>query len=128
MNDYCYDVIEVNEAANTDEVWYAGPTGSGEWLLDVVQFLPYTTTAADGTDYITVAVKNGSTTLGSFNTNSGGTGAALTAGAVTGVTLSGGKSLEFTGGTDVVTVASTNAGCGKAIEGKLQFRFKKLRS
>tara|TARA_Y100000004_G_scaffold184490_1_gene233590 strand:+ start:1592 stop:1957 length:366 start_codon:yes stop_codon:yes gene_type:complete len=59
--------------------------------LKEVRLVANVTFAADASHYITLSIKNGSTTLASRATNSSG----LTAGASEALTLSGGSALDF---------------------------------
>lgn len=113
-------------AAGTGEDRYVLPPGlSGEWYLEAADFLPATTSATHASNYTTLALKNGSTTLGSLTTNSSG-GAALTAGTASPFTLSGGKSREFTARTDALTVNKTDAASGAILDGSLNLIWRRL--
>lgn len=116
--------IAVEEAAGTDETLYAGVPFAGEWKLTDAVFIPDTTTGADATDYVTLTVKQGSTTLASWSSAA----AALTAGTAYPATLAGGAALEFGGnGADVATIANANTGStGVAIKGLLHLGFVRL--
>lgn len=119
--------IEVNESANTDEIWYSVVPFAGTWKLESAYFVPDTTTAADASDYVKIEVFNGSTSLGSHSTKDDAEGA-LTAGTAAAISLSGGASLEFTGQTGEIKVATDNTGSsGKAIEGRMVLGLRKVR-
>lgn len=78
-----------------------------------VKLIPATSVSTHASNYITVTVKSGSTTLGTFTTNSSG-GAAMTAGTPITVTLTGtGADLEIAAG-GLVTFDVTKAGTGPA--------------
>lgn len=78
-----------------------------------LKIIPATSVSTHASNYITVTVKSGSTTLATFTTNSSG-GAAMTAGTVITMTLSGtGTELEIAAG-GLVTVEVAKAGTGPA--------------
>jgi hypothetical protein len=116
--------IQIEEAAGTDETLYVGvPAADGaEWKLIYASFVPSTTTAANATDYVTLAVLNGATSLGSLDTSA----TAFTAGTTRSMTLSDIAAAEFTAGTDALKVTVTNATTtGAAIHGTLMVVFEK---
>lgn len=78
-----------------------------------LKIVPATSVSTHASNYITVTVKSGSTTLATFTTNSSG-GAAMTAGTVITMTLTGtGTELEIAAG-GLVTVEVAKAGTGPA--------------
>lgn len=78
-----------------------------------LKIVPATSVSTHASNYITVTVKSGSTTLATFTTNSSG-GAAMTAGTVITMTLSGtGTELEIASG-GLITVEVAKAGTGPA--------------
>lgn len=112
-------LLAVQLAANVNKTLYvAAPGASGEKVvLKSLVFVPDSDGAVsiDGTNYITVTAKQGSTSLGSFTTNTGGT--ALVAGTAVAFTLSGGVALEFDALTDLLTIDSVKTGTGAVLKG-----------
>lgn len=110
-------------AAGTDEERGICHGLQGEWRLSAAYFQPCTTTATDASNYTTLSVKAGlaGTSLGTLTTNSSG-GAALTAGTVSTVSLSGGTAREF-GATDPIYVEKDDTGTGAAADGVWTFVF-----
>ena len=105
------------QAANANKTFYCpvpGPSSAKMWLKSLV-FIPDSDGAVslDGTNYITVTAKNGSNSLGSFNTNTGGT--VLVAGTAVAFSLSG--EIEFTALTGALTVDSVKTGTGAVLKG-----------
>lgn len=116
----------VSLAANTNKTLYAATPGlSGEkYVLENLIFVPDSDGAVsiDGTNYITVTVKNGSTSLGSFTTTTGGT--ALVAGTAVVFSLSG-AALQFSAG-DIVTLDSVKTGTGAVLKGTFTGTFRQI--
>jgi hypothetical protein len=112
-------------AAGTDKTYYIDIPYVAEWEIIGASFTPDGDGAVSthGTDYISLAVKQGSTTIASLTTNSSG-GAALVAGTPTVMTLSNAPSTEFTGKTDVISLVGTNAGGGKVLKGVVSLMVK----
>ncbi len=114
-------------AANVNKTTYvAAPGLSGtKSVLESLVFIPDSDGAVslDGTNYITVTAKRGSTSLGSFNTNTGGT--ALVAGTAVAFTLSG--DLEFDALTEALTIDSVKTGTGAVLKGVFTATFRVLR-
>lgn len=118
----------ISVAAGTAEIGYVTPpAASGAWELTSCAIVPLTTTAVHAANYVTCSIKNGGTTLGSTTTNSSG-GSALTAGTPQSPALSGGTSLEFTAGTDVVTIDIAHTGSGAAFDCLIECFFQKIRA
>lgn len=112
-------------AAGTGETFYAA-LPAGKWKLTKASFTSWTARTANDTNYTTIAVKNGATTLASEATTTGDTGN-LTAGGVLDLVITGtGTSLEFDGG-DVISVTKTDAGSGLALDGEFLLEFEALR-
>lgn len=108
--------VSFSIATNTNYTGYIAQPNPGKWELASLYFTPDSAGAVsiDGTNYITVTAKNGSTSLGSFTTFTGGT--ALVAGTAVAITLSGGSSLIFNQG-DVLTIDSVKTGTGAVLKG-----------
>lgn len=78
-----------------------------------IKLIPATSVSTHASNYITITAKSGSTTLATFTTNSSG-GAAMFAGTVITMTLSGaGTELEIASG-GLVTFEVAKAGTGPA--------------
>jgi hypothetical protein len=115
----------VDVAANTaEDFWFMPPASSGEWFLDSAYFVPRDDIAIHGTDYVKEELFNGATSLGSITTYTGGT--AYAQGVPVPFTLSGGKSREFTGGTDTIKYAHTEGGTGPATNGDVYLGWRQL--
>lgn len=79
-----------------------------------VQLVPAASVATHGSNYITVNIKKGSTTIATMNTESAGT--AMTAGTVITLSITGsGKDLEIASG-GVLTVEVAKSGTGPTYE------------
>ena len=128
--DYCTLTLEVAEAAAAAEDWYVAVPFPGVWKLDAAYFVPYTTTAADASDWTILRLYDagGSNSIGNCTTNSGASnGGAFTAGTPVAVALSG--DLEFAGsGAEAMKVAKADDGNGAAAEGQFVFAFRKFRA
>lgn len=111
-------------ATNTNYTAYIAQPHAGEWELAALYFTPDSGGAVsiDGTNYITVTAKQGSTTLGSFTTFTGGT--ALVAGTPVAISLSGGTALVFSQG-DVLTIDEVKTGTGAVLKGTFTASFRK---
>lgn len=114
-------------AANVNKTTYIPAPGlSGTTVvLESLVFIPDSDGAVslDGTNYITVTAKRGSTILGSFNTNTGGT--ALVAGTAVSFTLSG--NLEFSALTQSLIIDSVKTGTGAVLKGVFTATYRVLR-
>lgn len=121
---YC----QLADAASANKTYdVALPSGS-EWRLESATYIPDSdgAVAVAGTDYRTISVKQGSTSLASINTNTGGT--AFVANSANALTVSGGTSREFTGGTDTVKIDSAATGSGKVAKGVVVLTFKQMQA
>lgn len=121
--------LVVQLAANVNKTMYIPVPGlSGEeYVLESLVFIPDSDGAVslDGTNYITVTAKQGSTSLGSFNTNTGGT--ALVAGTAVPFSLSG-AALQFSSLTDNLTIDSAKTGTGAVLKGVFVATFRQIRT
>lgn len=118
-------------AGSGDTLYEAPPQDGGSWYLESASILPHNTSATDGSNYATVTLRNGSTSLGSTTTNSSG-GAALTAAQKTALTLSGGVSREFdsapTGAnTEAANLLVAHTGTGVALDFDLLTTWTRIR-
>lgn len=110
-------------AAGTAEDRYVTPPAlAGEWYLEAATLLPATTDALDASNYTTIALKNGSTVLGSLSNET----VAFTAGTVRAFTLSGGKSREFTALADVLNVNKAETGSGGILDGSINLIWRRV--
>lgn len=120
-----FDFAEV--AAGTDEDYFLAVPMPGTWKLEAAYFASKTARTADDTNYSTLSVENGGTTIASAATTTGGTGD-LTAGEVVELSVSGsGTDLEFAQG-DAVTVGKTDSGTGLALDGAVTLYFSHVRA
>lgn len=111
--------LQLDQAtAGTAETVYATipEGGPAKWVVRGAEFQPDTNRTANNTDYATVAVKVGSTSLGSFTTEITGNGN-LVAGTPVAFTLSGAEAAPHTAGASHINVAVTKAGSGVAVTG-----------
>ena len=119
----------VQLAANVNKTMFIPVPGlSGEeYVLENLVFVPDSDGAVslDGTNYITVTAKQGSTSLGSFTTNTGGT--ALVAGTAVPFSLSG-AALQFSSLTDNLTIDSAKTGTGAVLKGVFVATFRQIRT
>lgn len=111
----------INVAADADETLYVVQPYAGTWKVRKAYLVPHDTTAANASNYVSVALKNGSTTLGTIDTSSTGN----TAGTAREFTLSGGSSLEVAQGS-VFTVAVTHPGTGAALDAYVAIELEKV--
>jgi len=114
--------VEINVAAGAAGEWYAAVPFDGEWKIEKAYFVPDADTPANGTDYTTLALDVGGTTIGSVDTSATG----MTKGTPREISLSGGAALELTGGTDVVKITKTESGLGAAVQGRLVLGIERL--
>jgi len=116
------DIVTI--AAGTAEDRYVTPPADdgGEWKLTYATYTPATTDAADASNYTTIALKNGATTLGSLSNAS----TAFTAGTPRAFTLTGGTSLEFTAGTDSLDVNKAETGTGGILDGAINLLWERV--
>jgi hypothetical protein len=123
----CILQVELSQGtANATEDHYITMPHAGEWKLDKAYLVVSTSVSADNTNYATVAIKQGSTTLVTEATTESDTGD-LTAGTAfaMAVLASGGASLEFGAG-DVVHVDVDKASSGVAVKGWITMSFKQI--
>lgn len=124
--EYTADLPFAAVAAGTDETWYVPLPSSGTWKLESAIFLPWTDRTANDTNYTTIAVKKGATTIASEATTTSDTGN-LTAGTALTLAITGaGTNLEF-GASAPVVVTKTDAGSGLALDGTFRFAFSAVR-
>ena len=111
-------------ANNVNKTTYIPAPGESGTRVSLVslQFIPDSDGAVsiDGTNYITVTAKNGSNTLGSFTTFTGGT--ALVAGTAVSFALSG--ELEFAASTGALIIDSVKTGTGAVLKGVFVANFR----
>lgn len=110
--------------AGTAEQRYCVPPGdTGEWFLRGATFVPATAVSANATNYTTISLKNGSTTLGTISTAT----TAFVLGTPRPFTLGGGVAREFTGMTDVLTIDKAESGTGGILDGCIVLLWERVR-
>jgi hypothetical protein len=115
--------------ANAAETVYATVPAGGpsKWVVRGAEFTPDTSRTADNTNYATVAVKVGSTTLGSFTTQITGNGD-LTAGTPVAFTLTGAEAAVHTASASHINVAVTKTASGLAVTGTVTVLIEAVRA
>jgi len=107
--------------AGTAETVYAMmPAGAyAKYAVVGASFVPDTSRTASDTDFATCAVKVGSQSLGSFTTQTSGSGGSgnLTAGTGLSFTLANSEAYPHTAGASHINVAVTKSGSGVALTG-----------
>ena len=99
--------------AGTAENHYITVPTAGEWLFKAAYINVNTTAALDGSNYATIALKQGATTVSSFDTSA----TTLTAGTSQALTnAAAGASAELGQG-DTLHLAVTKTGTGIAVKG-----------
>jgi hypothetical protein len=112
--------VQLNEAAAADRDYYVALPALGEIKVVSATFVPDSDGAAaiDGTEIRTISVKQGSTTVATVTTLTGGS--AFVAGTAVALTVTAGVAQDFTGGTDTIKVVSVHGGAtGKVAKGVL---------
>lgn len=109
--------------AGTADTAYACHGQDGEWELEDAYFVPDADAAANGTNYATISVAQGSDTIASFTTASTG----LTEGTARALTMSTSTvAARRFGPTDVVKCDKAVAAAGVAIAGRWVLAFRKV--
>lgn len=113
-----HDSRYISVSGTTDYDVYLTPGLPGEWV-PTVTWVPEVSTGADGSNYRTLDVKQGSTAIVTQVTTAS-TG--WTAGTPVALALisTAGLNAEFTGQTDVVKVSMGHAGTGATARGAIQ--------
>lgn len=106
----------VSASSTVDETRYM-PTYR-KLTLKRILLVPNETTAADGSNYLTLTVTNGSTTLATRTTES----AALTAGTVEALTLVATVDLDFSD-LGAIKIVKTHTGSGAVCDVEFAFEF-----
>ena len=99
--------------AGTAENHYLTVPSAGEWMLKKAYINVSTTVATHGSDYATIALKQGATTVSSFATDDG----ALTAGTAQALTNADAGASAVFGQGDTIHLNVAKSGGGKAILG-----------
>lgn len=112
--------------AGTDEDAYVVMPAGNEWKLEAAYFVPGANVTAHDTNYATLALKQGATSLASESTTTGDTGN-LTAGTAIALAMTAGtgSSREFGAG-DVCHVDVDKSGSGAALVGSVSLLFQKI--
>jgi hypothetical protein len=123
----CILQVELSQGtAGTDEDHYIAIPHAGEWKLDKAYLTPSANVTANDTNYATIAIKQGSSTLASEATTTSDTGN-LTAGTAfeMAVLQSAGAGLELGAG-DVIHVDVNKASSGVAVKGWISLSFNQI--
>ena len=109
--------LDQSTAGTAETVYAMMPVGAfAKYAVVGATFVPDTNRTASDTDYATCAVKVGSQSLGSFTTQTTGSGN-LTAGTGLAFTLSNEEAYPHTAGASHINVAVTKSGSGVALTG-----------
>jgi len=123
--------LDQTTAGTAETVYQTIPTGGpAKFRVVGATFQPDTNRTANDTDYATVAVKVGSQSLGSFTTQTTGSGGNgnLVAGTPVAFTLTNEEGYPHTAGSSHVNVAVTKAGSGVAITGMVTVLLEAVRA
>ncbi len=123
----CILQVELSQGtAGSTEDHYITMPHAGEWRLDKAYLVTSAAVTSNDTNYATIAIKQGSTTLVTESTTTSDTGN-LTAGTAFAMSVlaSGGASLDFGPG-DVVHVDVNKASSGVAVEGWITLSFNQI--
>lgn len=105
--------VSGTNAADTEYIWNPHPSKAVVTSLTIV---PNVAVAAHASNYLTVNVKKGATTIATFNTSTG-SGALMAAGTPIAMSISGGgQNLELAAGTGVFEVVTAMSGTGPAYD------------
>ena len=99
--------------AGTAEDHYLTVPCAGEWMLKKAYINVSTTVATDSSDYATIALKQGATTVSSWATDDG----ALTAGTAKALTNADAGASAVFGQGDTIHLSVAKSGGGKAVKG-----------
>jgi hypothetical protein len=99
--------------AGTAEDHYLTVPNAGEWMLKKAYINVSTTVATDSSDYVTIALKQGATTVASYVTSAG----ALTAGTAQALTNAAAGASAVFGQGDTIHLDVDKAGSGKKCVG-----------
>lgn len=111
--------------AGTADTAYTCHGQDGEWELEDAYFVPDDNRTADGSNYATISVAQGSDTIASFDTSATG----LTEGEARALTMSASTvAARRFGQTDVVKCAKAVTGIGVAITGRFVLAFRKVQA
>lgn len=120
--------LDQTTAGTAETVYATVPAGGpSKWVVRGAEFTPDTSRTADNTNYATVAVKVGSTTLGSFTTQITGNGD-LTAGTPVAFTLTGAEAAVHTASASHINVAVTKTASGLAVTGTVTVLIEAVRA
>lgn len=108
-------------AAASGEDWYWTQTLEGEWYIESAYYVPGTTKAIDATNYATMTLKQGSTSLGSLSNAV----VAFTAGTAREIDLVGGVARQLGKG-DVLNLNKADTATGAAMDGTLTFSLRRI--
>lgn len=112
--------LDQSTAGTAETVYAMVPAGGfAKYAVVGASFVPDTNRTASDTDYATCAVKVGSQSLGSFTTQTSGSGGTgnLVAGTGLSFTLTDEEAYPHTAGSSHINVAVTKSGSGVALTG-----------
>jgi|LakMenE01Jun11ns_1017448.scaffolds.fasta_scaffold9209762_2 hypothetical protein len=123
--------LDQSTAGTAETVYAMMPVGAfAKYAVVGATFVPDTNRTASDTDYATCAVRVGSQSLGSFTTQttgSGGTGN-LTAGTGLAFTLANEEAYPHSAGASHINVAVTKSGSGVALTGTVTVLIEAVRA
>ena len=120
--------LDQSTAGTAETVYAMMPVGAfAKYAVVGATFVPDTNRTASDTDYATCAVKVGSQSLGSFTTQTTGSGN-LTAGTGLAFTLSNEEAYPHTAGASHINVAVTKSGSGVALTGTVTVLIEAVRA
>jgi len=111
-------------AVTATTTYYASLGGaSGEWLLDSAELMPDGAFTADTTNYFTIAIKQGSNTIGTIDLST----QTLAAGTSVAFSLTKDVNAEFDGD-DPISAVVTETGTATMVASRVEMVFRKIRS
>lgn len=111
-------------AAGTDEEWYVGIPDDGTWRIVEVHVVPQTARTANATDYFTLTIKKGSTTLATRALSASN----MVAGTPEELTITeSGTNNEFTKTAPIQVHKDDTGTAGLAFDGCVCFKLQKVR-
>lgn len=116
-------------AAGTGETWDQVVPFTGVWRVTSAYFNTMTARTADDTNYTTISVKVGSTTIASQTTKITGGSGNLVEGTVLALTITGtAAQCEVTGGSTNVQCVKAESGTGLALDGAFTLGLERVRA
>ena len=118
--------VHIEEAADAEDEWAFGVPYAGEWELESAYFCADAAVTADDTNYATIKLLNGSTTLATMSFTTSGTGNVAQYDMVA-FSLSNAGGNPYTGGTDAIRVEKDDPGTGMALHGSVVLGLRAVR-